>query len=861
MNIHFSFRQRNTRTMPFTRDTVNGFRYQVAVNDHGRNVLVEVLKWRYRGGNLSVKEYFRTLGRPNKEYKTMFQADQHQILDRETPYLLNVDATFRGYDLSLLFVILRNFCGLEGSDSDAWKKPASGKKLEYLINRLKKERNDIAHTKEVKQMSDAKVIKKLKWLKRLLSRIIRTAGTISKKKPHIPRALIAGIKQEFRGLLAKVREPLDPDDLSLLPQLQKELMIFRNIIKEKVKEDSREELCELYPYLWDVTLAKWLYPDLTVRPSLNFTNLIIKEDTSRSMTINAQPRTISHEDILQVRRRDNDLPEVLIISGEGGMGKTTLLKFLTETWVENPKQITGLENVSHLIYFQLRGSSISSFKDLLKNLIPNTFQESGVKLEYFEDFFLNFNVVFLLDGYDEANEESKKLITDLLRFQQSNMRFVITTRPGCLNDLIHIAEQRKKVMNIEIKGIRRADRLYFVEKTLSEIEHDPVRRNALRDNIIANLETLYMDMDELDVPLTITLVIIREFKDPSQRSTDIYEDLTVLMMGKITERLAVQGIADAENKVKDYFSTLRKVSLRGLKRKEHDLWPETVTELKAKCDSLNVPYIDMLSGFFSSKRTRKDLTFEQTWSFPHNKFQEHWAAGYIVTQFSTWKLRNVQELSQKEVECLADHPYLKVFFEDSEEARQFFSEDGNAEDMFIDLMCKVVNLVLKSQKPLIKHYLPALTSLVLYSKCSRPVKGRRCNTECRLMRATGNLTNMLEVCNAGLQDIDGIDVFGSFYKEIVAATSHLRPQHVVRAVEDDSDDYHTCEVESSFHQLVKRNVELVTKEKLKDETVPQLIDFAQDAFASIKKIMNPETTSEGIQQFASGLPKLIDAFK
>lgn len=851
--------------MPFTRHIVNGFRYQVAVNEHGRNVLAEVLKWTYKGGNLSVKKYFETQRGTNRKFKDMFNSEQRDILNKETPYLLNAGATFQGYDLSLLYTILRNFCGLEEPNSDAWKNPASGKRLEYLICRLKQERNDIAHIKVIKELTDEEIIKKLKWLKCLLSRIVRTAGTISGKQPHIPRTVIEGIKREFKQLLTKVREPLDPYDHSLLPQLQDDLMIFRNIIEEQVKEDSCVELRKLYPDLWDVTLAKWLYPDLTVRPSLNFTNLIIKEDTTRSLPLDAHPRTISHEDILQVTRRNGDLPEVLIISGEGGVGKTTLLKFLIETWVEQTMQIKGLENVSHLIYFQLRGSNISSFRDLLKILLPDTFKESGVKIEYFEDFFLNFSVVFLLDGYDEANENSKKLVNDLLKFQRSNMRFVITTRPGCLTDLIPIAEQRKKVMNIEIKGIHRKDRMSFVERTLSGIEPKPDHIDDLKINIIANLETLHMDLDELDVPLTITLVIIRELKNPAERSTDIYEDLTVLMMGKITERLAVQEYSDAASKVKKYFTALKKVSLRGLKRKEHDLLPDTIEELEKECEKLEVPHIDMLSGFFSSKRTWDGTSFEQTWSFPHNKFQEHWAAGFVVTQFSDWKLEKIREPLKEEVGCLVDHPYMKLFFEDSEEARQFLEDSASdKEDMFIDLMCKVVGFVMKSQKPLIKRYLPALTSLLLYSKCSRPVK-RRCNKLCKLLRASGNATNMLELCISALQDIDSTDILGSLYKEIVAITDHLRPQHVIRTTEDEEEDEpeddHKCDVEFAFHQLVKRNVEIVTQEKVKHETVPKLIDFAQNTFCSIQKIMEPESTSEGIHELASSLPKLLDAFK
>ncbi|XP_047490385.1 uncharacterized protein LOC125040018 [Penaeus chinensis] len=674
--------------MRLTRNIVNGFRYQAALNIEGQRVLAEVVKWTYKGGNQSVKEYSQSLGISNRKYKDIFNAGQRNTLDSVVSSVLDMGSAFREYDISLLYVILQNFCGLEKPNSPVWTSPASGESLERLIYILKEKRNNNAHKNDLQQMSDTEVEEELKGLKRLLSKILSKASIVTGKHHQHAHNMEQTVNENFKRLLMKVREPLDPTDLALLPQLQDEIRVFHEIIREGVKKDSRQELQDHYPSLWDVTLAPWLLPDLKMRPTLSFTNLIIKEDMMWFQT-SQEPQTISHKELLQVKRKDDHLPDVLIISGPGGMGKTSLFKFMIQSWVEDSSQITGLENVSHLMYFQLRGSNICCLRDLLKNLLPNTFQKSGVKIEYFEELFVTFPAVFLLDGYDEVNEESKKLIVDLLNINM-NMRIIITTRPGCVKELTQIMQNKKSVLNVEMKGISREDCDLFVENALSEVVEDPYLRGQMKNNILTNLDNFTLEKNVLNVPLTMKLLTVREILTPDQSSTDIYADLTKLMMGKTEERLIIKGITDVENKIKEYHEFQKGVALRGLKRCEHNLWPETVEELKAKCESLNLPYKEMLAGFLTFERSRKGLSIVQTWSFPHNRFQEHWAADYIATKFLA--VTNTLLLDENEISSIEEvaelnpnkNLFLEIYFSGAEEAKQLLSKEGNKQKKLAD---------------------------------------------------------------------------------------------------------------------------------------------------------------------------------
>lgn len=799
--------------MRLTRNIVNGFRYQVAVNIEGQRVLAEVVKWMYKGENQSVKEYSQSLCISNSKYKNIFNVGQRKILDTEVSSVLDMDTAFRQYDISLLYVILQNFCGLEKPNSPVWTSPASEESLEHLIYILKEGRNNNAHKNHLQQMSDTKLEKELKWLKHLLWKILSTACNVTGKHHRHAHKMKQTVNENFRQLLMKVREPLDPTDLALLPQLQDEIRVFHEIIRERVKKDSRQELQDLYPRLWDMTLAPWLLPDLKMRPILSFTNLIIKEDMMWFLT-SQEPQTISHKELLQVKRKDDHLPEVLIISGPGGMGKTSLFKFMIQSWVEDSSQITGLENVSHLIYFPLRGSNICCLRDLLKNLLPKTFRESGVKIEYFEELFATFPAVFLLDGYDEVNEEAIKLIVDLLNINM-NMRIIITTRPGYLKELTQIMQNKKSLLNVEMKGISREDCDLYVENALSEVVDDPYCRGRMKNNILTNLDNFNLEKSVLNVPLTMKLLIVREILTPDQSSTDIYEDLTKLMMGKTEERLIIKGTTDVEDKIKEYHKFQKKVALRGLKRCEHDLWPETVEELKGKCESLNLPYKEMLAGFLTSKRSRKGLSIVQTWSFPHNRFQEHWAADYIATKFLA--VTNTLLLDENEISSIEEiaelnptkNPLLEIYFSGAEEVRQLLSKEGNKQrNLLIDISCKALRLLPSAKKSLLKKFSVSVISLLLHSE-GLPASETKCDRICQFLRASGNLPIVIEICGQILQGYDVWEVHWRFLEEVVALKDFRESRRVLVRMEEDLEEAFSYQLESYLREFVQGNVEIV----------------------------------------------------
>lgn len=228
--------------------------------------------------------------------------------------------------------------------------------------------------------------------------------------------------------------------------------------------------------------------------------------------------------------------------------------------------------------------------------------ESGLTMDTFLEIFQAMHVIVLLDGYDEANKKVKKLIADLLAYQ-GNMRIVISTRPECARELTQMMKSKRLVMNVEIQGIRREDRPHLVESTVAALVQDAALKDAMTDRVLRHLEDLQLQKDELDMPLAIVLLVVRETEAPDEGPENIHDELTALMMGKIEERLVLRGIEDANEKIQEYHEFQKEVAPWGVKRLESDRRAEGVEKLKAKCISLNLPHREMLSGFLVSKKS------------------------------------------------------------------------------------------------------------------------------------------------------------------------------------------------------------------------------------------------------------------
>ncbi|XP_033121760.1 uncharacterized protein LOC117120781 [Anneissia japonica] len=245
---------------------------------------------------------------------------------------------------------------------------------------------------------------------------------------------------------------------------------------EGIKQFLTNKLKRLYRNENQITPAIW-HKKHAVDIAEVFTELSLlkseKEDEAKlkSTGIIQEGKQTTLKKVLDVIRSKDSCK--LLITGKGGIGKTTLLKYITHKWATD-KDDTFVGKLLFLISIGNIRTKTKFLDVILENIdmeeysLQNNLVEND-PVKRFKRFLVNHadDVVILLDGYDELQKDAKDPIYLFKGLELEKSAVVITSRPENIIDLVKCC-----TVHVEVNGFSEGNIMKYITNHFNFIEKE-----------------------------------------------------------------------------------------------------------------------------------------------------------------------------------------------------------------------------------------------------------------------------------------------------------------------------------------------------------------------------------------------------
>lgn len=602
-------------------------------------------------------------GYSNSQYRKEF-GDQER-------YLLDSNAPCEQFDISLLFKLLQRICGLAARNHSSWSSPGT---LENHLQCLKNYRNELAH--EDLQLSQAELQQRIAAIKNRC----REALVLSAQKTHTcVDALIREVEDSLDEVMTAGVDLWEPyrEAVQKLRQKRRNL-----VIREGKKEISNhaQKLRILNPFAW-LTDDHFSYLDI----SEIFTEVQIMGEGY-----------VRLEDLLITAHPSSQPPFVIVLCGCPGIGKTSLMRFLLHDWLSSSPSVSGMRDFELVMPVELRHVSSKSVEQLLREqLIPET-----CRLFHQDDIvpvLQEVSLLWLVDGFDEANEDALRLTEELLsRFR--NSRVIITSRRECVNEIkLMLSNHHLTSMEYNMVGLYDEDRELYIQKLFNVYsrKHLCDKSRCVDFKNYIKKEKKYLKLI-LSVPLYLVMLFTLWLENPTRVNgattvTSLFQllvDHIVTRMSKrkkfITLRLAEREI---QRKIRKVLNKIGKAFWENSSQRKYCLTKCQLDQIEDMCENLGLPFRETMSPFFIVQVIASSIGTEDMYEPLHRTVQEFLAAQSfckemierdidVLTLAAQWKEQHEQYLENvAEIEDASRSHSSKFMVKKLHEAKASSFED------------------------------------------------------------------------------------------------------------------------------------------------------------------------------------------
>ncbi|CAL4149278.1 unnamed protein product, partial [Meganyctiphanes norvegica] len=423
----------------------------------------------------------------------------------------------------------------------------------------------------------------------------------------------------------------------LKPKLEQPNITLNEHCDEDILKSAREESIEFLQKFCQIQTAEWLDTSVNASPCDIMTDFFMLRVKEFKNTNKDQPSDqITYQLILEMKTKTGEQYDIVLLTSEGGMGKTTFMKFIAQMFCLNPSAIASLSDYNICMYLECRNLGINNFDDLLKCQFPKTPKKFGMSYQEFKFFLQNQKLIILIDGFDEAHLGTKKAVAEILHMR--NTKAFVTTRPASQRNASRLIPGHKNVATLQILGILPEHHEEFIYKLLCILIDDEEERRRVCFELIDELRSMvtrfgtFLNSPMILTHLTYLKVVNSDNFDMITTISEIFEALRLMKIGKVLKRLEIKliPIEDLERAVSKFMEIYEEIAFKTYTKNEFDLSKETIDELINACQKYNLPHEELLSTFFDTRSCHEGLLVTKGYKYPHLTEQEYTYAKYLA---------------------------------------------------------------------------------------------------------------------------------------------------------------------------------------------------------------------------------------
>lgn len=205
----------------------------------------------------------------------------------------------------------------------------------------------------------------------------------------------------------------------------------------------------------------------------------------------------------------------VLLVGEAGMGKTTLLKYITQIWCnvydsdllthDSPlgtdSEIKALLNYRYLFFISI---AVVDKEKFIMNMIYERLAKDFNR-DIINDILREDKCLILIDGVDGMKTgQQRSRCFKSLDFFQKNCTIIISVRPKTLREWC--PTQREVDITVELEGIKREFVPKFIDRNVCEL--DKITKQTELSKTVVDKPWNFGDMDDFKNPLILKLAVV-----------------------------------------------------------------------------------------------------------------------------------------------------------------------------------------------------------------------------------------------------------------------------------------------------------------------------------------------------------------